>query len=58
MVLPKTSEAAPAEDWGGLGDWTAALGGEGGWANAVPEAAVGAVLLDISPVTVSALCQF
>lgn len=56
-MLPKTSEATPAEDWGGLGDWTAALGGEGGRANAVPEAAVVAVLLDISPVAVSALCQ-
>ena len=48
-MLLKTSEAAPAEDWGGLGDWTAALGDEGGWTNAV--------LLDISPVAVSAICQ-
>ena len=55
MVLPKRSKAAPAEDWGGLGGCTAALGGEGGQAKAVPEAAGVAVLLDISPVAVSAL---
>ena len=53
-MLPNTSEAAPADDCGGLGGWTAALGGEGGRANAVPEAAGVVVLLDISPVAVSA----
>lgn len=54
-MLPKASEAAPAEDWGGLGVWGPALGGEGGPAKAVPEAEGVAVLLDISPVAVSAL---
>ena len=59
LLLPKASEAAPAEDWGGLGGWVTVLGGEGGRAKAVEEVEPGAggmllLLLDISPVAVSA----
>lgn len=46
--------AAPAEDWGGLGGWAPGLGGEGGRPKAVEAAGVVLLLLDISPVAVSA----
>jgi len=55
------SEAAPADDWGGLGGWRPARGGEGGRAKAadVDPGGLGIdalplLLLDISPVAVSA----
>lgn len=64
LLLPKASDAAPADDWGGLGGWALALGGEGGRAKAADVDpggmgmdAVPLLLLDISPVAVSAEYQ-
>lgn len=64
MLLPKASDAAPADDWGGLGGWALALGGEGGRAKdadvdpgGVGMDAAPLLLLDISPVAVSAEYQ-
>jgi len=56
------SDAAPAEDWGGLGGWAPPLGGEGGRAKGAEDVEPGGVgmdaapllLLVISPVAVSA----